>query len=40
MKDASRDIFADRSEDGAKVRRILSKKLDQTERNSFAYLWE
>jgi phage terminase large subunit-like protein len=40
MSDASRDIFADRSADGAKVRQILSKELDQTERNSFAYLWE
>lgn len=33
-------MIADETEDGAKVRRILSNELDQNERNSFDYLWE
>jgi hypothetical protein len=40
MSDASRDIFADRTAEGARMRQILSNEMDQTERNSFAYLWE
>lgn len=33
-------MITDETEDGAKVRRILSNELDQNERNSFDYLWE
>lgn len=33
-------MIADETEDGARVRRILSNELDQNERNSFDYLWE
>ena len=33
-------MIADHSEAGAKLRRTLVDKLDQTERNSFNYVWE
>ncbi|OBV09941.1 DNA-packaging protein [Erythrobacter dokdonensis] len=33
-------MMADQSEDGARVRRLLSEQLDQNERNGFDYVWE
>lgn len=34
------EMINDESEDGAKLRRILIKEMDQTQRNSFDYMWE
>lgn len=34
------DMIADETPQGARTRHMLSEELDQTEKNSFAYLWE
>ena len=34
------DMIADETEEGDQLRRALSEELDQSERNSFDYLWE
>lgn len=34
------DMLADETEDGDKLRHQLSEALDETERNSFEYLWD
>lgn len=40
MSEPYDNMLADKTEIGVKLRRLLSEKLDQDERNDFNYMWE